>query len=560
MTVISSTFQLWQRIVAGPVPHDRLVVFRRMCLIVAVLTLGGVTLAMGYVPPLIARERFQTAFCTFALISLWTYGFRRGAMPSVWLPFEAALLVLSIQAIANPVAALGITYVGIQYRALFGTRRDAWLLAAAYMSAFLVGLRFVPNGYGPLTIVECMALGACVIVLHTLLEVLTRDQERSLALRESEQRFRSVAENLREALLITDTSDTIILANARVRELFGYEPQELVGKKATELLLPEAKADWPDRMRRRLSGLSELYETELVRKDGTRVFVEVSATPYRDALGNVTGSLGAISDVSERKHLEERLRQGMRMEAVGQLAGGVAHDFNNLLTVIKCNTEMLLGDLNPSDPARANVGEIARSADRGATMTQQLLAFGRKQFLQPRRITLPDVVTGAATMLRRLAGRDVMLVTVHDDTKHQVFADPLQLEHVLVTLVRNAKEAMPNGGRITIETGGVAVTEERPRTATQEMPTGRYAMLSVVDTGVGMPLEVMNRLFEPFVTTKDVGEGSGLGLASMYGIVRQSGGYVDIESAPNAGTTVRIYLPLAESPNSTATVPELQTA
>jgi signal transduction histidine kinase len=314
-------------------------------------------------------------------------------------------------------------------------------------------------------------------------------------------------------------------------------------------------------MRRRLNGETELYETELIRKDGKRIFAEVSAGPYRDASGRIIGTLGAVSDISERHRLEDRLHHAMRMEAIGQLAGGVAHDFNNLLTVIKCHTELLLDELRKGDPTRDGVAEIARAAQRGATLTQQLLAFSRKQFLQPRRLALAAIVTEAVPMLRREVEVDVKLVTLADDPDVHVFADPLQLEQVLLTLVRNADEAMPRGGRITIETRALELHDKHLHGATQEMPGGRYALLSVSDTGVGMTPEVLARVFEPFFTTKGPGEGTGLGLASMYGIVRQSGGYVDVESIPNVGTVFRIYLPLATTGrNETLPSAELQPA
>jgi signal transduction histidine kinase len=243
--------------------------------------------------------------------------------------------------------------------------------------------------------------------------------------------------------------------------------------------------------------------------------------------------------------MEERLRQAVRMEAVGQLAGGIAHDFNNLLTVIKCHTELMLGELRKEDPARENVDEIARSADRGASLTQQLLAFSRKQQLLPRRVALADVVAQSEPVLRRLVGSNVELVIESDALDAEVYADPLQLEQVLTTLVRNSNDAMPRGGRITIATRALELSDDEADAApTQEMPTGRYALLSVSDTGIGMDADVVARLFEPFFTTKEVGAGTGLGLASLYGIVRQSGGFVDVDSTPNVGTTFRVYLPL----------------
>jgi signal transduction histidine kinase len=335
----------------------------------------------------------------------------------------------------------------------------------------------------------------------------------------------------------------------------------VVGKNATDLLLPAAQRNvFRDRLKRRLAGEAELYEAEMLRKDGTRIFAEISASPYRDASGRIIGTLGAISDVSERKRLEDRLRQAMRMEAVGQLAGGVAHDFNNLLTVIKCHTELLLADLKKG-PDRESVAEIERAATRAASLTQQLLAYSRKQLLQPRRVVLGEVLAAIAPVLRRLVASSVELDLHTDESTGEVLADPLQLEYVLTTMTRNSNEAMPHGGRITIEASVMDLPNMEPSTNTQEMPSGRYAVISFDDTGVGMEPDVMAHVFEPFFTTKAPGEGSGLGLASVYGIVRQSGGFVDVESTPNVGTTFRIYLPLANTVRTpTVSSPALQSA
>ena len=285
----------------------------------------------------------------------------------------------------------------------------------------------------------------------------------------------------------------------------------------------------------------------MIRKDGSRIYAEVSAGPYRDASGQIVGTLGAISDISERKRLEDRLRQAMRMEAVGQLAGGVAHDFNNLLTVIKCHTELMLGDMRRDDPTREGVAEIERAAARGAHLTQQLLAFSRKQLLQPRRVMLGDILSSILPVLRRIVTPNIAVGLTTDGSDSEVHADPLQLEYALSTMARNSMDAMPHGGRITIDARVVELQDTPRDTHTQEMPTGRYAVINFADTGLGMDPSVMSRVFEPFFTTKGPGEGSGLGLASVYGIVRQSGGFVDVESEVNVGTTFHIYLPLASS-------------
>jgi signal transduction histidine kinase len=283
-----------------------------------------------------------------------------------------------------------------------------------------------------------------------------------------------------------------------------------------------------------------------VRKDGSRIYAEISASPYRDRSGTIIGTIGLISDVSERKHLEDLLRQAQRLEAVGQLAGGVAHDFNNLLTVVKCHTELLAADTRHDSDTRAALLEIDRAADRAAGLTRQLLAFSRRQLLQPKRVSLDEIVAQTAPLLHRVVGANVELVTRRYGESRPVFVDPLQLEHVLVVLIRNANDAMPDGGRVVIET---TIVDLAYAAASQEgsVPAGKYALLTVADSGHGMDSRTRARLFEPFFTTKEPGEGSGLGLASVYGIVKQSGGFIDVRSTPGIGTTFRIYLPLSQT-------------
>ena len=360
---------------------------------------------------------------------------------------------------------------------------------------------------------------------------------------ESELRFSSVADNLREAVLITDREDWIVVANASVRNVLGYDPAEVIGKNATTLLLPAAQRNvFSDRLRRRLEGESETYQTEMIRKDGSIMYAEVSASPYRNGSGVIVGTLGAISDVSDRKRLEDRLHHALRMEAVGRLAGGVAHDFNNLLTIIKCHTDVALGEV-PSGAARDAIIEIEHAADRGARLTRQLLAFSRKQFLRPRIIDLGNAVTQSLPTLRRLVPDTVRFVFLYDGSSIHVFADAMQLDHVVLSLVENACEAMPQGGELTLSIERTRV----PQTAADahDVAPGDYAVVSVTDSGEGMDAATLSRLFEPFFTTKPAYETSGLGLASAYGIVRQTGGFIDVRSAIGQGTTFRIHLPIA---------------
>ena len=544
-------------LVADAISHDRLETFRLLFLGLAAFATVGLALSVGLPRAASAAEGAIATVGAALLVSVWYLGYHRGRFSLLLLAAETILLGVVIFSLKDEVAALGCTYLGVQFRALYGGRRDTTAVTGAYLGLFLVNLAVLPGGGGllrPVVAIEILAFSFCAYLMHTLAEVLSRDLDRTMALHESQQRFRSVAENLREAIMITDLDDRVVFANSRVREILGYAPEEMTGRKATDLLLPDdRRAAFTDRLLERLDGKSERYEIELKRRDGVRIFAEVSASPYRDGTGQVIGTLGAISDVTDQKRLEARLQQAMRMEAIGQLAGGVAHDFNNLLTVIKLHTELLLAELEEGS-TRESIVEIEKSASRGARLTQQLLAFGRKQMLQPRRVVLADVVEQALPVLRRILGRRAIIDARSDDARGQIFADPQQIEQVLATLVRNADEAMPDGGTITIETRAMHLTDDHE----SEMPTGQYAILSVRDTGVGMSEEVKAHIFEPFFTTKGPGRATGLGLASLYGIVRQSGGFVDVESAPGRGTTVRVFLPYAPPPG--AAIPVAVTA
>ena len=276
------------------------------------------------------------------------------------------------------------------------------------------------------------------------------------------------------------------------------------------------------------------------KKDGSLIDVEV--TVHKFVLGNKPCGLAVAVDVTEKNRLEGQLRQAQKMEAIGSLAGGVAHDFNNLLSVILSYSKMLAESLKPEDPMLADLQEISQAGKRAADLTRQLLAFSRQQILEPRSLDMNAVVDGVAKMLRRLVGEDVELTVVSGRMLGTVTADPGQLEQVLMNLVVNSRDAMPQGGQLTIETSNVQLDADYAETHTGVVP-GAYVMLAVTDTGAGMDAATVARMFEPFFTTKQLGRGTGLGLATVFGVVQQSGGHTWVYSEPGEGTTIKVYLP-----------------
>jgi PAS domain S-box-containing protein len=317
-------------------------------------------------------------------------------------------------------------------------------------------------------------------------------------------------------------------------------PSEFLGKSVLEVLPPEVAQKCMELLHRTLAtGETQIYEYQLL-KDGVLRDYEARLVPCGE-----NEVLILVRDITNRKMLEQQLRQASKMEAVGRLAGGVAHDFNNLLTVIGGYAQMLRDSLPPADSLREVVEEIARAADRANALTQRLLSFSRHQVVQPKVLELNSVVSGLNKMLRRVIGADIELATALRPDLARVKVDRSQIEQILVNLIVNARDAMPGGGRLTIETRNVELGEEYARMHVGVVP-GQYVMLSVGDTGDGMDEETKSHLFEPFFTTKEPGKGTGLGLSTVYGIAKQSGGDIDVHSEVGKGTTVRVYLPQVE--------------
>lgn len=361
-------------------------------------------------------------------------------------------------------------------------------------------------------------------------------------LRTSEERYRDLVENARDVIYTQDLEGNYTSINKAGERLTGYTRAETLQFSLMQTVAPEYREQARQMIARKLAGEAEtIYDLEILAKDGSRVALEVN-TRLICQNGVPMGVQGIARDVTERNQLEAQLRQSQKLEAVGQLAGGVAHDFNNLLTVILGYSEMILSRMDHNHPLRHNLNEIKKAGESASSLTRQLLAFSRKQVLQPKVIDLNSVVTDMARMLLRLIGEDLELVTDLKPSLARVRADPGQIEQVLINLVVNARDAMPRGGTLTIKTDNVVVDDELARKYVS-IKSGPHVMLTVSDTGHGMDADTQARVFEPFFTTKGSGKGTGLGLATVYGIVKQSGGNIWLDSEPGKGTTFRVYLP-----------------
>jgi PAS domain S-box-containing protein len=379
-------------------------------------------------------------------------------------------------------------------------------------------------------------------------------------LRGSQAQHRALFEGAVDGILVTDDAGVIVDANRAAAELFRLERAALVGRVYDDLAAPSAR----DAVRTARDALRETGahrgERPFRRDDGTVFVAEVA-----DKASVLPGRhLSIVRDVTERRHLQQQLTQAQKVEAIGRLAGGIAHDFNNLLTAINGYAELVKRALDPRDPLFRQVDQIAKAGQRAAGLTRQLLAFSRKQVLEPRVLDVNGVVKNLEPMLRRIVGEDVEIETVLADDLSHVRADPEQLGQVLMNLVVNARDAMPRGGTLTIETRRVARIAIETRNVAlgsdyvarrPEVSPGPYVLLAVTDTGTGMSPETLSHLFEPFFSTK--GElGTGLGLATSYGIVRQSGGFIYAYSELGVGTTFKVYLPCTEAAPEVVAAPE----
>ena len=369
------------------------------------------------------------------------------------------------------------------------------------------------------------------------------------ALRESEERFRALFNNIVDGLVVIDEGGTIIEFSKAAERIFEYTADEVIGG-SVNILMPE-----PDRGRHdgyianylhtgeaRIIG----YGREVIgqRKSGETFAVDLAVNEM--PRGGKRYFVGIVRDISERKAIEQQLRQAYKMEALGQLTGGVAHDFNNLLAVLMMDLELLDELTEGQEEQNELVREAREVAQTGADLTQRLLAFSRRQALEPRVVNLNELIAGTAGLLRRTLGEQIEIDTVGPSDLWDTLADPAELENALLNLALNARDAMQEGGRLTIETANEYLdegyAENRP-----ELAAGDYVLMAVTDTGTGMPPEVVEKVFDPFFTTKDAASGSGLGLSMVYGFAKQSNGHVSVYSEPGHGTTVNLFLPRAPS-------------
>ncbi len=389
-------------------------------------------------------------------------------------------------------------------------------------------------------------------IIHDLSERKQGEQ----ALRESAARLRAVVDTAVDGVILIDTRGTVTAFNPACEKLFGYRAAEVVGQNV-KMLMPEPYRTGHDGY---LANYVRTGEAKIIgigrevqgrRKDGSTFPMELSVGEAKQD-GEST-FVGIIHDLSERKRTEEQLVQAQKMEAVGQLSGGIAHDFNNLLTAIVGCAETLSETLRARPDLKKLADTIVAASERGAELTRRLLAFSRRQRLEPVQTDCNGLILSMNELLRRTLREDIQIRSLLEDGLAPAYADPGQLESAILNLALNAQDAMPSGGQLTITTAFMPL-DERYRDRYPEVPHGNYVMVSVTDDGQGMPSEVLDRVFEPFFTTKEVGKGSGLGLSMVYGFAKQSNGHVSIYSEPGLGTTVRIYLPVTGSAGPAAAV------
>lgn len=453
-----------------------------------------------------------------------------------WILGAATLLQLAVGVLAVRMIGRTGLYSGLPVVIAF------FLLAVRHGSAF-----FHYQAVGTAGSAALVSELIMLILAGLMVAGLMRVQPALLVFKESEAHYRTLFERAPIGIGVADLDGNLLLYNQAMLDPGGYTREDIaeIGNVARLYADPEER----DRTLALAREQGHVYRREVRfrKKDGGSYDTLLSLTPVQ--IGGRSGWQAIVEDITQQKQAEleytelrHQLESSQRLEAVGRLAGGIAHDFNNLLTATLSHAELVLSRLEEDDPNRADVREIERSAHRAADLIRQLLAFSRKQVLKPRTLDLNAAIGQAKTFLRRVIGEHIELVTAIDEDLGYVKADPAQIEQVIMNLAVNARDAMPEGGRLTIRASNVELGEDYVASHETVRP-GRYVMLSVSDTGHGMDEAVRSRVFEPFFTTKELGRGTGLGLSTVYGIVKQSEGYIWVYSEQNHGTTFKIYLP-----------------
>lgn len=404
-------------------------------------------------------------------------------------------------------------------------------------------------------IVWILAFATLLIATHYIRKYFDRLNSSISALRMSENKFRRLMSTAPDSMVIINSLGEMEIVNEQLVKMTGYQAAELIGQKV-EMLIPVRFRQHEKLRNRYLAEPSTLKMSDrrdlcCRHKDGSEIPVEVSLSPLETDEGTFVSAV--VRDITKLRQAEEdrfnlqaQVAQSQKLEAIGQLTGGIAHDFNNHLTAINGYSELILDDMMPNDPFYQHLTDIHNAGERAAELTRQLLAFSRKQILLPKVIDLGDILGGIENMLRRLIGENIDLQLRIDNDLPKLNADPGQIEQVIMNLVLNARDAMPRGGKITVSCKNTRL-EERIGNALGDLPGGDYVMFSVSDTGEGMGIDTLSHIFEPFYTTKGTDKGTGLGLSTVFGIVKQSGGGIDVESEPDNGTTFRIYFPVADA-------------
>lgn len=482
------------------------------------------------------------SFVIVALGGLWSFGLAAGGV--------AWLVILPVLATV-----------------FFGIRWGLSLFALVLLSAVTIGTLFVFEYRTPAMDLEnwlrSVPVWATSIISWTLVggsmavavgalnrffsETLEESRNATTALAESEREYRNILDNMLDTFYRADREGVIVMISPSVKLLAGYSPEEVMGRKLTEFYVnPEDRNVLIQRLEADGGEVLD-YDVEIFDSDGKRRWLSSSTRYWKDADGEVLGVEGIIRDITANREAEDALRRSQKMEAVGQLTGGVAHDFNNLLGVIIGNVEMLETEIGNNPNARRHFNAVENAVGRGSSLIQRLLAFSRKQSLSPRPTAIDAVTLSLEDMLQRTLGETISLRVIVGASDCEALIDPHQFEDALINLALNARDAMPNGGELTIEIDHVDLDEAYAREQ-KEVTSGHYVKVAVGDAGAGMTAETLENVFEPFFTTKEVGKGSGLGLSMVFGFVKQSGGHVTIDSVPGEGTTVVLYLPQSPEP------------